>query len=571
MSAENDVKSEKSELAAASTPAPDAPSDDDSRWTTTRRELWSYYLYYIGNSGLSGFNFGPSQFQNLLFLAGYDPTQAPFSAPCGDNGCVLPYLGRVRDINSIVLMTNGISFAIQAALLLLIGAWADYGKSRPNITIFFTVLAVAVSFAWLGVEDPAQWRSGVALYILGLITYQCSLTFWTAAFPGLARDLPEVKASLAEVKSGQKTLADHTLLTSLSRNRISNMSFTISSLGEIVVLAIMVGILKAVKSDQSTANNTKAFSILIAFSGAVWLVCAVPWFLFEKRRPGLNLPPGTGLLTIGFKQTYVAFRECLRLKHTFLYLVFYFLMGDVLNTTVTVIGTLQNSVVAYSTLQLTLLLIVGIVAQGLGIYGFWLVQKRFKISTKAASIPFTLCLSLLPLTGSRYRCSPSTSSGSLQVLTVWGLIGVHTDQFGFKHVWEIWLYQAFYGLMVCPWYAYSQTMISEVSPLPQMFLFFALFSVVGKTSAFIGPFVSSAIITAANDNDNMPFAFLFGLGVFSTLFLYLVDVDKSRIECEAFIRAEEAREAFALAPTVHFASAYTGDGDVKMVAVDQEA
>lgn len=64
------------------------------------------------------------------------------------------------------------------------------------------------------------------------------------------------------------------------------------------------------------------------------MLCAIPWFLIEKRRPGLSLPPGTTLLTIGFKQTYVAFRECLRLKQTFLYLVFYFLMGDVLNTTV---------------------------------------------------------------------------------------------------------------------------------------------------------------------------------------------------------------------------------------------
>jgi len=35
------------------------------------------------------------------------------------------------------------------------------------------------------------------------------------------------------------------------------------------------------------------------------------------------------------------------------------------------------------------------------------------------------------------------------------------------------LYQAFYGLMVCPWYAYSQTMISEVSPLPQMYVLFS--------------------------------------------------------------------------------------------------
>ena len=57
---------------------------------------------------------------------------------------------------------------------------------------------------------------------------------------------------------------------------------------------------------------------------------------------------------------------------------------------------------------------------------------------------------------------------SRQILTIWGLIGVHTPNFGFKHVWEIWAYQAFYGLLVCPWYAYSQTMISEVSPLPQM-------------------------------------------------------------------------------------------------------
>ncbi|TFK40194.1 MFS general substrate transporter [Crucibulum laeve] len=500
----------------------------DTQWTTTRTELWSYYVYYIGNNGLSGFNFGPSQFQNLLFLAGYDPAHVPFSVPCGDGSCVLPYLGKIRDINSIVLLTNGISFAIQAVLLLAIGAWADYGRWRPNITIFFTIVAVAVSFAWLGVEDPSKWRAGVALYILGLITYQCSLTFWTAAFPGLARDLPEVKESKAEVKSGIRSLHDHTLLTSLSRNRISNVSFAVCSAGEILILAVMVGILKGLKSDESTENNTKAFSVLIAFSGGIWLLCALPWFFLEKRRPGLDLPPGTSLLTIGFKQVAVAFRECMRLKQTFLYLIFYFLMGDVLNTTVTVIGTLQNSVVAYSTLQLTLLLIVGIVAQGLGIYLFWLVQKRFKISTKAM-LSFNVFWII--------------------ILTIWGLIGVHTDKFGFKHVWEIWLYQVFYGLMVCPWYAYSQTMISEVSPLPQMFLFFALFSVVGKTSAFIGPLVSSAIITASNNNDNMPFAFLFALGVVSTLFLWMVDVPKSRLECEEFILAEAQRKAFKPAET----------------------
>ncbi|KAL5523302.1 hypothetical protein ACEPAF_1569 [Sanghuangporus sanghuang] len=502
---------------------------DMNEWVTTKRELWAFYVFYIGNNGLSGFNFGPSQFQNLLFLAGYDPAQPPFSVPCGsDTGCVLPFLGALRDINSIVLVTNGISFAIQAVLFLMIGAWADYGRWRPNITIFFTVLAVAVSFAWLGVEDASKWKAGVALYILGLITFQGALTFWTAAFPGLARDLPEVRASAKEVQNGDKLPEEHAKFESLHRNRISNVAFAICSMGEILILAVMVGILKALKSDESTANNTKAFSVLIAFSGGVWLLCALPWFLLEKRRPGLSLPPGTSLLTIGFRQTYIALRECMKLKQTFLYLIFYFVMGDVLNTTVTVIATLQNSVVSYSTLQLTLLLIVGIFAQGLGIWLFWLVQKRYKISTKAM------------LT---FNCT------WIIILTIWGLVGVHTDRFGFKHVWEIWLYQAYYGLMVCPWYAYSQTMISEVSPLSQMFLFFALFSIVGKTSAFIGPFVSSAIIDDSGGNNNMPFSFLFTLSVLSMILLYKVDVGKSRKECEAFLAAEASRAAFG---TSHF-------------------
>lgn len=48
-------------------------------------------------------------------------------------------------------------------------------------------------------------------------------------------------------------------------------------------------------------------------------------------------------------------------------LVFYFLMSDVLNTTVTVISTLQYALVSYNTLTLTYLLIVGIFTQGLGI------------------------------------------------------------------------------------------------------------------------------------------------------------------------------------------------------------
>ncbi len=94
-------------------PLESVEDEEGSKYTTSRLELWSYYVYYIGNNGLSGFNFGPSQFQNLLYLAGYDPKDPPFVTPC-DDACVLPYLGRVRDSKSFRVDKNSIDRAIQS-------------------------------------------------------------------------------------------------------------------------------------------------------------------------------------------------------------------------------------------------------------------------------------------------------------------------------------------------------------------------------------------------------------------------------------------------------------------------
>ena len=85
-------------------------------------------------------------------------------------------------------------------------------------------------------------------------------------------------------------------------------------------------------------------------------------------------------------------------------------------------------------------------------------------------------------------------------------------------------------------------MISEVTPRGKEFLFFSLFSIVGKTSSFIGPLVSSAIIDAAGSHHNAnstPFYFLFGLSLVSFLWLlFFVDVKKSRIEQAEFLERE---------------------------------
>lgn len=182
----------------------------------------------------------------------------------------------------------------------------------------------------------------------------------------------------------------------------------------------------------------------------------------------------------------------------------------------------MNTVLEYNTLQLTYVLIVGIAAQFVGIWGFWTIQKRFRLTTKVMFD--AVMLGIILLDG-------------------WGMIGVWTTKFGFHNAWEFWLYQVVYGLLVCPWYSYSQIMISEVTPRGKEFLFFSLFSIMGKTSAFIGPIVSSAIIDASpSQNNSLPFYFLFGLSSLSFVLLaWFVDLKKSRKEQEAFL--EEERRA----------------------------
>lgn len=92
-----------------------APDQHDPKYETTKWEIWAYYAYYVGNCGLSLFNFAPTAYQNLLDEA------------IGESG-TLKFAGKDRTINSIVLLSNGISFAIQIVVFLIIGSYA--GSSR---------------------------------------------------------------------------------------------------------------------------------------------------------------------------------------------------------------------------------------------------------------------------------------------------------------------------------------------------------------------------------------------------------------------------------------------------------
>lgn len=134
---------------------------------------------------------------------------------------------------------------------------------------------------------------------------------------------------------------------------------------------------------------------------------------------------------------YVASRTRLNFIKMFKNAGFFFL-GDALNTTITVINNLQNEVQAYNTILLCELLMVATAAQTVGIYGFMQVQRAWDLSTKTMLNITAICLIMLD---------------------VYGMVGAWTNVVGFHHRWEFWLYNVWWGVTLCPWYSYSQTMV----------------------------------------------------------------------------------------------------------------
>ena len=287
---------------------PTAPDQHDPGLIATKKEIWLYYSYYVGNNGLTLFNFAPTLFQDLLYIA------------AGDSG-VLRFLGRDRTINSIVLLANGISFAIQVVLFLILGSLADYGSWRPWILIFWSVVAWGLGFGWLGVHTENKWPVATGLYMIGLIAYQMCFTFWFAAFPGLARNTPEMREKAREYEAGEIDRDQYDFHDMMQRNRISNVAFIMQSAGEIIILAILIGILKALHVEASDANNLWGLSVLIAYATGWWILLGVPWFIAEKRRPGQKVPAGMNLVSVGFWTLWRAITQIWRLKQSLIYLI----------------------------------------------------------------------------------------------------------------------------------------------------------------------------------------------------------------------------------------------------------
>jgi MFS-type transporter involved in bile tolerance (Atg22 family) len=348
------------------------------------------------------------------------------------------------------------------------------------------------------------------------ITFWASYVFFNAIFPKLSHDLPEVRTAHEERQNGAISEDEYQHRCSMARSKVMNMSYGWNNVGFTACGALSLAALAGIGANDSTEKNNWGYSVSVAVCTGFWIVLAIPWFLYEKKRPGPPLPAGDNYLTFGFKQTWFAAKQVWTLKQTFFYLIAFFLLADGIGTTITLVAIAQTQVVNFSATQNTYLIMVQGASCVFGVFGAYYLQRLFNLRTKTML--------------------QATNIGCVLV-AMWGMIGIWTSRVGYHNLWEFWLFNAQYGFTMGAQFSYGQAFMAELVPRGREYMFFSLLGIVSKGSAWIGPIVASAIVDA-NGNEWTPFPFVAALILVPTIGIFFISETKSRRECAEYLRKE---------------------------------
>ncbi|KAH9053260.1 MFS general substrate transporter [Lactarius vividus] len=437
-----------------------APSYEEP--IAARRELWSYYLYHIGNNGLGPQGYSLTLFQGLSTAAGYDPVRGPGSSCRGQEPsgkCVLPWGSGTKAVSSIALVANGVGFAIMTLVLTAIGPAADYRMFGRWLLLISTVICWASQFASMSLTSPSRWGAAMTLYIISFTSRGIAIAFVAAPFLQLARNTPHSRELRKRHEQGELSVEAYEKEQSIEKSKISSISMTSLFIGRVVAMSLNLSLLLPL------SDNPKVDNYAIVLTTGYSVLFGIWWFIFQQPRPGPKLPNGRSYLAIGLKQIFIAVKEYRKLPHTFTYLFSIFFIFGSLDASSILVLIRQNEQFTFSFLRSTYLNLVQGVTAAASVVTFWYVQRYWKIDIKTM---------------------------------VWGMMGIWTDKIGFHNAWEFWVYNVVYGLLIGPRYSTSQTMMGELSPPGFEYMFFGLFELWGL---FAGATIGSNAIQAIVDKN----------------------------------------------------------------------
>lgn len=427
----------------------------------SKREQRGWYAYDFANSAFS-------TTVVTLFLGPYLTALA--KAGAGDDGFIYP-LGIKTDPRALWGYLVSLSVVLQAIVMPVIGAIADYGRRKREILGATALTGAGATIAMFTLKD-ADWALGGILFLISNVMFGSALVVYNSFLPEIAP--PE------------------------ERDAVSSRGWGLGYLGGGLLLALNLALYSNAEAYGITEGM--AVRISLASAGAWWAAFTIPALLTLRNRPGPHhLNRGQHLLTIGFLQLFRTLASLRLFPQTLVFLVAYTLYNDAIQTVISLASQFGNDELKIPLSSLTLaILMVQFVAFGGALAFNWLAAR---ITAKRAV---------------------------LVALVLW--IGVVASMYFFvKTTAEFFVMAAIVGMVMGGSQALSRSLFSLMIPPGKEGEYFSLYEISDKGTSWLCPLIFGLALTYTG-NYRLAILTLLVFFIAGAIVLTRVDVDRAAKE-----------------------------------------
>ncbi|ORZ28832.1 autophagy-related protein 22-like protein [Lobosporangium transversale] len=435
--------------------------------------------------------------------------------PC--DTCVVKIGSIWLDTASFSLYCISVSVFLQAVVFISMGALADHGNRRKSFLMTFAFIGSIATILFAVIRTASlYWFAGI-LVIISNVAFGASWVLYYAFIPTLTRDHPEVidvKRGLAtktgveaEVEAeaeATKTLSDYYFIQDKVSNSLSSHSMAIGYAAGVTMLIIAAGIAVAM------GQTTYSMQVGMALTGLWWFAVSFFTLKYMAPQPGEPLPGNVNLFFYSWRRLGKTLTEARLLKETFKYLVSWFILSDGNSTIVSLAIFLGKKKFLLTNTQLMIGAILVPFSALIGTYAWLWIQRRMNLTSKQMLLIISAAFAMVP---------------------VYCLIGF-SNSFGLVHKVEIWPCLVYFGLMLGAFQSFSRVMYAALIPKGKESEFFSLYGITDKSSSWLGPLITGAIIE--NNDTRWGFVFPLVMMVFPLILLLWIDVDKGIQDAERF-------------------------------------
>lgn len=372
------------------------------------------------------------------------------------------------------------SMALVAVLSPILGAIADYKAVKKKMLAVFALIGIVATGGMYFIEQ-GEWRLAITLFLFANTGVSASLVFYESLLPHIAR--------------GDEV------------DRVSTAGYAMGYLGSALLMLLNLAWIQK-PAWFGISGPEMAIRLTFLTSAVWWLVFTIP-LLRRVPEPPLRLEaderPGLNPVAVGFRRLRETLSEIRGYKHTFLFLLAFFIYNDGIGTIIRM-ATIYGREIG---LERSALLIPLLLVQVVGVpFSFLFGALAGRIGAKPAIFVALAVYLVIAILG--YRMTTARDFFVLALL-------VGTVQGGSQ--------------------ALSRSVFSTLVPRHKSSEFFAFFSVFEKFAGILGPAVFTIMISATGSSRSAVLSIIVFFVVGGALLAFVDVQEGQRAAREAEARA----------------------------------